>query len=146
MPVPATLFRRRLQPAFAGGVVYKAKIVERLDSEWVVSGRADGALTYLTKGQEQVLKKGMLLLGSGEITDGGLTVGLQRDGRWVQQLNIDHPGRFRLALEVPEDGAYALILANYLPRWLRTSFRFERVGWLMPSASGESAWEPTANE
>ena len=80
MPVPGTLFRRQLQPAFAAGVVYKAKIVERLDSEWVVSGRADGALTYLTKGQEQMLKKGMLLLGSGEITDGGLTVGLQRDG------------------------------------------------------------------
>jgi hypothetical protein len=93
-----------------------------------------------------MLKKGMLLLGGGEVTDGGFTVGLQQEGRWVQQLNIDHPGRFRLGLEVPEDGAYALVLANYLPRWRKTSFRFERVGWLMPSASGEAAWGLTTNE
>jgi hypothetical protein len=130
MSIPGSLFHRTLRPAFHTGVAYKAKIVERLDAEWIVSGRADGAFTYLMKGQDQILKKGTVLLGSGEVIDGGFAVGLQRDGRWVRQLNLDHPGRFRLAVEVPEDGAYALVLTNHLLRWRTTSFRFDRVGWL----------------
>ncbi len=132
MSVPGALFRQGLQPAFLSGVEYKARIVERLDSEWVVSGRADGAVTYLGKGRDQTLQKGALLLGSGKVEDGGFAVGLQQGGRWVRQLNISHPGSFRLAIEVPEDGAYALVLANYLPRWRTTSFRFDHVGWLLP--------------
>jgi hypothetical protein len=135
MSIPGGLFRQGLQPAFLSGVEYKSKIVERLDSEWVVAGRADGAFTYLSKGRDQTLQKGALLLGSGKVEDGGFVVGLQQGGRWVRQLTISHPGSFRLAIEVPEDGAYSLVLANHLLRWRTTSFRFDRVGWLLPSES-----------
>ena len=135
MSIPGALLQRALQPAFLTGVAYQAKIVERLDAQWIVSGRSDGAFTYLVKGRDQILKKGTVLLGSGEVLDGGFAIGLQRDGRWVRQLNLDHPGRFRIAVEVPEDGAYALVLTNHLLRWRTTSLRFDRVGWLLPPES-----------
>lgn len=139
MSVPGALFRRPLRPAFPAGVAYKSSIVERLDSEWVVSGKADGTSTYLAEGRYEALDKGTLLLGRGEVISGGFEVGLLREDRWVQQLNIDYPGRFRLAVEVPEDGVYKLVLANYLPRWRNTSFRFAQVGWLMPSEPKDRA-------
>lgn len=88
---------------------------------------------YLVSWAPEWHAAGSLLFVEGEIAEGGLTLGLQRDEHWVEQLNVDRTGPFRATIRVDSDGPYAVILANHLTRSRRQRASVTRYGWLPPT-------------
>jgi hypothetical protein len=100
-----------------------------------VRGTADSAGAYLVTWPYSPRVRGSAFYVEGELLSGGLTVGVQRDEKWVAQVNIDEPGSFRAAVVMPNDGTYGPIIANHLTRSSLTNrFVVTRYGWLPPVA------------
>lgn len=125
---------------------------------WRVSGVVDAPMSYLLQSHPIRRLAGDRLVASGVVFDGGLTLGLIRDDRWVGFVNVSWPGWFVVSITVPEDGDYELVLANNLrvqpsrleqvagwlgltswvrPPELRNDFRVQRAGWVVPDAPVE---------
>jgi hypothetical protein len=84
---------------------------------------------YLFRAPELGLHAGTLLLGVGHLVEGGFAIGLVQNRRWVDRVVVAKKGEFALALKVPADGTYSLVVANALrARSLMNDFTITRVG------------------
>lgn len=132
---------------------YKAPIVAADGGRWSIDGRGETRTSYLLEFKPAAVRKGSRFLATGVLEEGGFTSGLLRNNAWFGSRNVTEPGWFVIALQVPEDGEYALVFANNLPeptagrwqRWLRSvglgalvpqpavpvnRFRIQESGWI----------------
>jgi hypothetical protein len=127
-----------------GEAVGLVRVAELVDAAGSVKMPADGQLigdgtggiggaahySYLARYQERPVTRGQRLVAEGVLVTGGLSVGLLKDGAWSRQLPITDAGAFRAVIEVPEDGNYAVVIANNLrgPS-LKNVFELARLAW-----------------
>jgi hypothetical protein len=141
-PTPA------VEPLRENAVSSRAGIVSFTKGQWQVRGPVDGPMSYLLQFAPAAQKKGAHVVATGELVEGGLTVGLQRDGNWVGYANVVSPGWFVATLAVPDDGEYAVVVANNVAQstawrrlWgplfpafnARNHFRLQSIGWVAPA-------------
>ena len=125
----------------AVGLVTAAELVDAAgtvtmpgDGHFVADGTGGiggaGHYSYLARYQERSVTRGQRLIAEGVLVTGGLSVGLLRDGAWSMQLPITDAGAFRAEIAVPEDGNYAVVIANNLrgPS-LKNVFEVARLAW-----------------
>ena len=106
---------------------YVAPNVKRAANTWTIDGQAEGKYSYLIQSRPRGLEAMSRVLVAGRITRGGLTIGLLDGTKWVAQWNVGTPGDFRIVLEPPSNGAYAIVVANYLGDRLDTSIVIDRL-------------------
>ncbi len=121
-----------LQPV-AAPPAYRSQLVSGAVGRLQFSGTPETPAAYLVNWAPEWHAAGSRLFVEGEVAEGGLTVGLQRDDRWVHQLNIDRSGPFRATVRVDADGPYAVILANHLTRSRHQRSSITQYGWLPPN-------------
>jgi len=101
-----------------------------------VQGVAESPFAYLILGKAKAVAAGAQVLGTGELFEGGLTLGLLKDGLWSQTVNVNRPGRFIAAVEAPADGEYVAVVANFNQDAARpTRFVMDKLGWFAGSAA-----------
>src|SRR6185295_11329072 len=143
-----------VDPAAAG----LAKIVTVDRSRWIVRGSAETPFSYLMYFKERTVGAGEYFFAAGQLEEGGVTFGLQRDETWAGLVNITAPGPFSVVLK-PEPGRYSLVLANDVittrfdlfrkhpvtALWkiltgqtLPNAFAVDRAGWTVSSAPVEA--------
>jgi hypothetical protein len=129
---PGRRWLTQLAPVTAAAT-FRSSQVERLEAGAIdARGRARTSSAYLVSWPYEHREKGSAFFIEGEIFDGGMTVGIQQNEQWVQQLNIPRPGRFRAVIRVEADGTYGAVLANYQLRSLYHRSTITRYGWLPP--------------
>jgi hypothetical protein len=82
----------------------------------VVDGTAEAQYSYLLVTTPRALSAQTYVVASGVLARGGVTVGLQQSEKWVAEFSVHIPGPFRIALKVPADGHYQIVLANDVGR------------------------------
>jgi len=133
LPFTRTLLDTALEPA--GDVAEVANVVRVMPSStWTVDGfggiGGSGRFNYLLRTVPVFRRRGQMLIVQGELTQGGLGIGLQRDSRWVSQLIVDRVGQFVAVIAAPEDGDYQAVVSNNLRPWMRTNRAVaHRMGW-----------------
>lgn len=125
---------------FAGAeIAHASPLVQHTERSLTFPGPADGPFSYVLQFKEQPLDEGETFLASGELKEGGITVGLLENGAWTGFTNIDQPGRFVVAIQAPYRGRYSLVIANNVtaPPWRerrqRHGFFRGLGGWLTSS-------------
>ncbi len=97
-----------------------------------MNGAVEGRYAYLLRTDEVEFRRGDVLKASGVLEQGGLTVGLVKDGAWAHQLSVVRPGEFDLFF-MPEPGQYRLVIANNLARsGSANAFEIKRLDWVHP--------------
>ncbi len=110
-------------------VSYRARLVVDRGEGWQLKGRAEAPYSYVLEWPPRQISGPMFLVARGVVRDGGLTIGLQENDKWVLQTNVG-PGRFDLAIPVVRSGMYSVVLANNLPKTsLRTDVEIDDLGW-----------------
>lgn len=128
--LPATV-----EPAF-GLPSYVSPIATPEGEGWNLSGQPASTYAYLLQSAPSARRRDDLLLAEGVLREGGLTIGLLKNERWAVQLSVTQRGPFRVALFVPEDGEYRVLIAAEQPSpSARLSSGLRRVGWAVPSAA-----------
>jgi hypothetical protein len=141
-----------VEPLRENAVSSRAGIVSFTEGQWLVRGPVDGPMSYLLQYAPSAQKKGAHVVATGQLLEGGLTIGLQRGGNWVGYVNVVAPGWFVATLAVPDDGEYALVVANNvqtatmwrgllaggLGQWFpslnaHNDFRLQSIGWVAPA-------------
>ncbi|MEO7134080.1 MAG: hypothetical protein ABI024_07645 [Vicinamibacterales bacterium] len=113
---------------------YRSPQVRKLDDREIeVRGNAASSAAYLLSWGDASRAKGSVFFVEGELFEGGLTAGIQANEKWVQQVNVLRPGRFRVAIQVEEPGAYGAVLANNQQQGLYARIIISRYGWLPPA-------------
>ena len=141
-------------PLRENAVSSRAGIVSFTDGQWLVRGPVEGPMSYLLQFAPATQKKAAHVVATGVLVEGGLTIGLQREGAWVGYVNVVVPGWFVATLAVPDDGEYDLVVANNVrpetPAWrrllagvglgrlfpsfnARNEFRLQSIGWVAPA-------------
>ena len=87
---------------------------------------------YLLIWPELARASGATLLVTGELLEGGVTIGLQQKQHWKQTVTIQKPGEFRAFVRVDDEGPYNVVIAGHLMRKGRISMRVNQYGWLPP--------------
>ena len=106
---------------------FVSPIVTRTANAWTIDGQADAKYSYLIQSKPRRLEAASRVLITGHITRGGLTVGLLNGDHWAGQRNVDAQGEFRVVLEPPSSGSYAIAIANFLGERLDTSIVIDHV-------------------
>jgi len=100
------------------------------DTAIICSGRAENRYTYVVRFQPLTLTRPREVIFEGDLTSGGLTVGVTRDNQWHTRVNITTPGVFRSSLTINEPGVYTLIVANNLATGpVVNEFVLRVIGW-----------------
>ena len=112
---------------------FRSRQVTRAAADTIeIDGRAETIASYILMWPDQPRIAGSTLLVSGELFEGRLTIGVQRNQEWVKSLNVDEPGRFRALIQVDADGEYAVVLADDVVTERRTRVVLTQFGWLPP--------------
>jgi hypothetical protein len=114
------------------GAVATSRAVAPTASGAVVDGTPESGDAYLLQYAERRIPRGTCAFASGELTAGGLTFGILRNGLWDQTANVLDLGRFVAAGCAREDGDYSLVLANNNPTGGVTRARLAKIGWNAP--------------
>jgi hypothetical protein len=135
LPVGRQILMRPLELLDAGDIAKRSPTLDTRGRSWSnrgiggVGGR--GPFLYLFEMRPRTLKAGSLALVQGHIERGGISFGLVKDGRWLEQAGVVSRGEFTAVVRVPADGEYSLVLANNLPgSSLRNDLVIHRVGWV----------------
>jgi hypothetical protein len=74
---------------------------------------------------------GSFLLARGYLEEGGISVGLVRNGKWEAQVAVTEPGEFVAIAQAPSDGEYSVVVANNLQGpSLYNNVVIRRLGWV----------------
>jgi hypothetical protein len=135
LPVRRTTLTADITPFVLADIDQQSPTLTIRNEEWRVDGTGGvggrGPFLYLAQMKPAIKKQGSLLLARGRIDDGGISVGLVRDGRWVAQVPVTADGEFIVVVRVPSDGSYSAVLANNLiGRSLENHVRLRRFGWI----------------
>ncbi|WP_288255132.1 hypothetical protein [uncultured Hydrogenophaga sp.] len=97
-----------------------------------MDGVAQGRYAYLVRTDAVEFRAGDVLRVSGALEQGGLAVGLVKDGAWAHQLPVSRPGEFDLFI-TPAPGRYHLVIANNLARGSAVNtFEIKRLALVRP--------------
>jgi hypothetical protein len=120
--------------------IYRSPQVRKLDERVIdIRGDAASSAAYLLSFAEAPRAKGSVFFVEGELLEGGMTAGIQANEHWVHQVNVLRPGRFRVAIQVEEPGAYGVVLANNQQQGIYAHISVNRYGWLPPAPSSPYA-------
>ncbi|MBU1691709.1 MAG: hypothetical protein KKD65_13390, partial [Gammaproteobacteria bacterium] len=77
------------------------------------------------------LKKGSAFVARGRLYGGGVVLGLMKDNRPSGSIIIATPGAFDVIIEAPQDGMYAIGMANYVVNYNTMENRLvAQAGWV----------------
>ena len=87
------------------------------ESGWLADGSALSADAYLLVASPRTLSKGGTVFVSGRLKEGALSLGLigSLSGQWAATVPIDTAGPFGVSVQVPDSGAYLIVIANANP-------------------------------
>ena len=101
---PSTMAMPSREPA---AIDYRAAIVRRGVDGWTISGSADARYSYLLQFKPEAIGAPAYLLVTGQLNEGGFSVGLTKDTRWVGYVNVDQPGPFAIVIAPSDQDARA---------------------------------------
>jgi hypothetical protein len=117
----------------SGPTIFQSHQVTKLDSLGIeIQGRADTVAAYLVAWPDEPRPQGSVFFVEGRVINGGMSVGVQQNERWVHVLDVLRPGRFRAAIRVDAPGAYRAVLANHQVQGPYARISIDRYGWLPP--------------
>ena len=134
LPIRRSLVMARVEALEAGQVVMRAPAVSMTDGQLRVSSSGKdgrGPYAYLVEMRPVFAKKGRIVVVQGHVADGGISLGLVKGSTWAAQASVASRGDFVIAVQAPEDGDYAVVVANNLPgRPQANHVVITRAGWL----------------
>jgi len=136
-PTPPTHDRRLVQkdvaierPLLPSEMTTHADIVRASGNGWTVRGTGEGRYSYLARWPDAIIDEPQWLVVKGVLRRGGLTIGLLKNERWALVRNVTTAGPFGLVIPVREQGRYAPLVANCLPKnSLENDFDITSFGW-----------------
>jgi hypothetical protein len=102
--------------------------VEVSDKMVAMNGKVKSKHSYLIE-LDLAISDNELLLLRGHVATGGITVGLQKDGKWIKQAGTGTTGPFDLVLK-SDPGEYKLVIANNLNKNGLNNFIINSIGIL----------------
>lgn len=100
------------------------------DTAIVCSGRAENRYTYVVSFQPMTLVRSREVIFEGDLSSGGITVGVTKDNQWHTRVDITTPGAFRSSLTINQPGIYTLIVANNITTGpVVNEFVLRVIGW-----------------
>ena len=111
---PSVIALPSTEPA---AIDYRAEIVRRGVDDWTISGSADARYSYLLQFKPERISVPGYLLMTGRLNEGGFSVGLTKDTRWIGYVNVDQPGPFAIVIAPSDRDAqaeYSIIVANFV--------------------------------
>ena len=144
MASPASLSRRAavaaLRRPLETRLTFLAAESRRVGDGLRVDGAVAGGYSYVASTASRQARPTDLAIVTGTVRSGGITVGLQRNGRWVRALNITETGPFVAVLAPDGADEYQLVIANCLPDASRRNhFSIDRLGWAVTMTVSMSA-------
>lgn len=122
-----------LEPVVAAPT-FRSPLVKRLtDTEIDIIGTPKTSADYLLTWPYEQRRRGAGFFVECEILEGGLTIALQQQDKWVRHINLYRPGRFRIVLRLDDDGRYGPIVTNHLIHGPHNHATITRYGWLAPA-------------
>jgi hypothetical protein len=110
---------------------FRSPAVELLAEGFSVRAEAASSFSYLVQLPPRTVASGSYLVAEGEIFQGGISIGLISDGKWIAQVPVSGPNRFRAVIRV-DAGTYELTVANNLAGDSLNHLRIDRIGWVEP--------------
>lgn len=83
--------------------------------EVVVDGDAESESSYLFQMQERAVASPAAFVAAGELHEGGITIGLLKQGAWYRQAVVSKPGPFIVVVPVDDAGTYVPLFTNAMP-------------------------------
>ena len=134
-PVTRSLATGAVRGFSTDGVAEIANTVDYHDGTWTARGVGGvggrGPFLYLVRMKPTPAAAGSFLLARGYLEEGGISVGLVRNGRWEAQVAVTEPGEFVALARAPIDGEYSVVVANNLQgASLYNNVVIRRLGWV----------------
>jgi hypothetical protein len=134
-PVTRSLATAAVRGFSTDAVAEIANTMEYHDGTWSARGVGGvggrGPFLYLVRMQPASAAAGSLLLARGYLEEGGISVGLVRNGKWEAQVAVTEPGEFVAIARAPSDGEYSVVVANNLQgSSLYNNVVIRRLGWV----------------
>ena len=108
--------------------------IEVKNDQWRVKGIVTGPASYMLQLKPRTLQAGTHFVATGELIEGGFSIGLLRNSAWVGTTHVLIPGWFVATVTVPETGEYELVVANSLqPTYWRSQLVSAGLGRFFPS-------------
>jgi hypothetical protein len=131
LPVSKKLLSLPLKPLT---VAARANALTATTGGWRMDGeggiRGVGPFAYLLETAAKSVRAGDQLIVDGVMRNGGLSVGLVRDDKWLIQTPVVGEGRFLAVVQVPSDGTANVVIANNLAEGSSSNhFEIMRAGW-----------------
>lgn len=117
-------------------IAYRSKSARAAGEHWEIDGQAEGPFAYLLASTRQEVERGSRLLVTGRLESGGLSVGLLKDGRWLDQTGVKRLGVFAVVIEPPAEGPYDIIVANNEADTTKsTRATITSIAWIEPTSA-----------
>jgi hypothetical protein len=98
----------------------------------VFRGEAQGPYHPLLISRPRWLEAGDAVVAEGTVHEGGVTVGLIRDGQWASRVDVDETGRFVAVAAARAAGEHTLVIAHCLKSGQRrNAIALRRFGWAL---------------
>lgn len=98
-----------------------------------VDGWAENESSYLFQLKEHTTTGKALFVAEGNLTEGGIAVGLLKQGAWYKQAIVQNPGPFVIAVPVDDPGSYIPLVTNAMPPGRRVNrLTVTRAGFMSP--------------
>jgi hypothetical protein len=118
--------------SIANDVIDRAGIARQLpDGGWIAKGRAEGPQSSLLRFGDRTVPRHAVLVAEGELHRGRVSFNLLRAGQSSTRVSVNEPGPFVVALEAPDEGDFAVTVANDIVPWWPASRIGRRVGPLV---------------
>ncbi len=135
LPVTRSLATAEVSGFSPANVAEIAETVSHEGGTWTARGVGGvggrGPFLYLVRMQPTAVSAGSLLLARGRLEEGGISVGLVRNGKWEAQVAVTEPGEFVAIARAPSDGEYSVVVANNLQgSSLHNDVVIRRLGWV----------------
>jgi hypothetical protein len=118
--------------ARVSSVTAKMSLIDKnatvIDGTVIIKGDAPTSYAYALQLPPENSKGRRYLVAEGELFNGGLTLGLLKNGQWAGQVNITSPGKFRIVMK-PDGGDYTATLAHNVPGQKSNNFTLTKLGW-----------------
>jgi len=125
---------RRLQSVHPRAFTHRSAAAVQEQWQWRIVEGAEGPFSYLLAASAPDAQPDWRLLVTGNLDSGGLTVGLLKAGRWLNQVNVLRPGLFAVVIEPSADGPFDIVIANNQFEGAKpTRALIDTVSWIEPS-------------
>lgn len=122
---------------------FMADAVRYTGSGWQLNATDTEPFTFLLGSWPQQVETDARLLVSGTLQSGGLSIGLLKNGRWLNTVNVTRAGRFAVVIEPSAEGPYDIMLANnQQDSSVPTRALVDAIAWIEPGSGQRSLSTP----